>query len=265
MKKHLKLSSFIVFIALVLFTSCEKNVVTNLSLSFATKSFIIGQADSLIAKVTATGDLTKFPVNWTTTNNQVVTVVNGKITGVSSGTASITAKAGDQTATCEVTVNNEIASVMNNGFLIYFGDAIKTGISNLFGVGIAGPSDTLYIYINAPLSSSTSLPVGNYTVLRSINSLTDLVPFSVIPGELYNGDQSFTWYFGSVKSPIYGGNFNMISLVNGTYTIELNLIDSYGNTIYGGFQGLLNYVDKSANLTAVKHFSKSQIQRIPFK
>ncbi len=263
MKKNLKLSSFIALVALFYFTSCTKNEVTNLALSTKTMSFIIGQADSLIATVTASGDISKFPVSWTTSNKNVVSVTNGKITGLAGGTATITAKSGDITASCEVTVNNEMAAVMNAGFLVYLGDAIKTGISNLFAVGIAGPSDTLYFYINAPLTSTLNLPAGNYNVLSVINSEADLVPFSVIPGEVYNGNQVNSWYIGKVESPILEGTFNIISVVNGKYTIELNLIDGYGNTIYGSFQGSLYYYNKSASVNSLIPSVTKSSSKIP--
>lgn len=43
-------------------------------------------------------------VTWSTSAEAVATVENGKVTAVAAGTATITAKAGDKSATCEVTV-----------------------------------------------------------------------------------------------------------------------------------------------------------------
>ncbi|MBE5957297.1 MAG: hypothetical protein E7254_00330 [Lachnospiraceae bacterium] len=48
--------------------------------------------------------LTNGTVTWTSSNNNVATVVNGVVTGVSVGTAVITAKVGSNQATCTVTV-----------------------------------------------------------------------------------------------------------------------------------------------------------------
>jgi hypothetical protein len=263
MKKNLKLSSFIALVALFYFTSCTKNEVTNLALSTKSMSFIIGQADSLIVTVTASGDISKFPVSWTTTNKNVVSVTNGKIIGLAGGTATITAKSGDITASCEVTVNNEIAAVMNVGYLVYFGDVYDTGISNLFEVAIAGPSDTLYFYLNAPKTSTDNLAAGKYNVLTSLNSKADLVPFTVLPGETSNGIQYNSWYVGKVESPVVEGNFNVISVLNGSYTIELNLIDGFGNTIYGSFQGSLYYYDDSAAVTTSVQSATKGLSSLP--
>ena len=47
-------------------------------------------------------------VTWSSSNDAIATVVNGVVTGVTPGEAVITAKAGDKTATCTVTVNSAI-------------------------------------------------------------------------------------------------------------------------------------------------------------
>lgn len=256
-KKCLKQTLLIGLFALFLLSSCEKNVVTNLTLNLTSTNFIIGQSDSIIASVTASGDISKFPVNWTTSDTKVVSVVNGKIKGLSSGTAIITAKSGDITATCEVTVNNEIAIVLDNGHLLYYGDAFESGVSNLFELAIAGPNDTLYFLINAPLIPTTQLAIGDYKVLTSIDSLSDLIPFSIIPGELYNEIKYYSWYFGSVESPLINGDLNVTSINKDNYNIELNFKDGFGNTIYGSFQGTIYYHDESASLASVPSAIKS--------
>lgn len=47
-------------------------------------------------------------VTWSSSNDAIATVANGVVTGVTPGEAVITAKAGDKTATCTVTVNSAI-------------------------------------------------------------------------------------------------------------------------------------------------------------
>jgi len=248
----LKASLFFATVTLFLFAACTKtNEVTNLTLNKSSVSFTLGQTDSLIATITANGDLNKFTVTWTTTDPTVMTVVKGKIVGVSKGTATITAKAGGKTATCNVTVTDEISSVTTKGILVYFGDILGTSISHLFEVGLASPIDTIYLMINAPLTATSSLPVGNYKLLTSLNSLTDLVPYSIIPGELDNDSESFSWYIGnSLQSEIIEGDFNITSLSSSTYTITYNFIDYYGNTISGTYQGSLYYYDETISSTS---------------
>ena len=62
-------------------------------------------------------------VTWSSSNPSVATVTNGKVTGIKEGTATITAKAGEQTATCTVSVT--AAPIVFNGS----GDKVITGIN----------------------------------------------------------------------------------------------------------------------------------------
>ena len=54
--------------------------------------------------ITVSGLAAKAKVSWTTSNDAVATVDNGKITAVKAGTATITATAGSRKAKCNVTV-----------------------------------------------------------------------------------------------------------------------------------------------------------------
>ena len=64
---------------------------------------------------TVTLTATKTPANstqaitWTSSDKAVATVAKGVVTGVAAGTATITAKSGSKTVTCEVTVTQEAA------------------------------------------------------------------------------------------------------------------------------------------------------------
>lgn len=49
-------------------------------------------------------------VSWSSSDKTVATVVNGAVKGIAVGTATITAKAGEKTATCEITVSDVIPS-----------------------------------------------------------------------------------------------------------------------------------------------------------
>jgi hypothetical protein len=66
------------------------------------------------ATLTATvfpSDATVATVKWTSDNNKVATVTEGKVKGVAVGNAIITAKAGEQTAICTVTVKPALIGV----------------------------------------------------------------------------------------------------------------------------------------------------------
>ncbi len=77
--------------------------VTGVSLNKTTLSLAKGASETLTATV-APANATNKTVTWTSDNTAVATVANGKVTAVAAGKAKITAKAGDKTAVCEVTV-----------------------------------------------------------------------------------------------------------------------------------------------------------------
>jgi len=87
----------------------EKKVVpvTSISLNRTTLTMTEGDTQTLSATVKP-DDASDKTVTWTSSNTSVAKVDGGKVTAVAQGTATITAKAGDKTATCAVTVNPKI-------------------------------------------------------------------------------------------------------------------------------------------------------------
>ena len=86
--------------------SIEKFVpVTEVLLDQSALSLKKGDTAALNATVKPDNS-TKRKVTWTSDNEAVASVNDGKVTAISAGKATITAKAGDKTATCEVTVTD---------------------------------------------------------------------------------------------------------------------------------------------------------------
>ena len=76
---------------------------TKITLSSAQENIYVGDSLTLKATVEPTDSLDA--VTWSSSDNTVATVdANGKVTAIGAGKATITATAGNQTATCEVTV-----------------------------------------------------------------------------------------------------------------------------------------------------------------
>ena len=99
--------------------------VTGVTLDRETLELYTGQSETLTATVEP-GNATNKNVTWQSSNAQVATVENGKVTAVAAGTATIYATAADgsgKTATCTVTVLVPVSSVtMSRGSLrIYEG------------------------------------------------------------------------------------------------------------------------------------------------
>ena len=77
--------------------------VTGITLDKTTAELEIGATETLSATVTP-DDATDKSVTWTTSDANIATVENGVVTAVAAGNATITAQAGEHTATCAVTV-----------------------------------------------------------------------------------------------------------------------------------------------------------------
>ena len=77
--------------------------VTSVTLNKTTASLKAGETVTLTATVKP-DDATDRTVTWSTSDASVATVSDGVVTAKKVGSATITAKAGDKTATCTVTV-----------------------------------------------------------------------------------------------------------------------------------------------------------------
>ena len=86
--------------------SCNQNVPTqqveSISLSKASLQLTVGQTETLVA-TTNPQDAT---ITWNSSNPAIAVVVNGQVTGVGNGTAVVVATAGNQLASCVVTVGD---------------------------------------------------------------------------------------------------------------------------------------------------------------
>lgn len=77
--------------------------VTGITIDKTTAELEIGETETLTATVNP-DDATDKSVTWTTSDANIATVENGVVTAVAAGNATITAQAGEHTATCAVTV-----------------------------------------------------------------------------------------------------------------------------------------------------------------
>ena len=90
--------------------------VSGITLNKTALNLTIGASESLVATISPSNATNK-NVEWTSSNTNVATVdTTGKVTGVSSGSATITVKTKDgaKVATCNVTVKNPVISANEN-------------------------------------------------------------------------------------------------------------------------------------------------------
>jgi len=267
MKNTIKINLLIATMAVLAFSACTENEVSNVSISKNTLTLNIGQIDSLFADTDYSGNIVPSIV-WTSDNNAVVTVKDGEIEALKKGTALIKATAGDKSATCTVTVDDKIEPLMTQGELWYYGDGYGIEVSNNFVVylgsaGInmtdfSGEGQVMYLEFNTGLGSVTNLPSGTYTIVDANPDL--FTPSTMVSGFEYDSYLYGTWYFGNTTNSVIAGSAVVTQNTGNKYAIQYDFIDQYGNNIKSTFNGTLNYFDGTQNQEIISA-AKRKVQK----
>lgn len=159
--------------------------VESISLNKSEISLNVGGTETLTATVLPENATDK-TVTWETSNTEVATVANGVVTGVAKGEATITAKAGDKTATCKVSVNETVVEVpsitITNGetATMNTGDTLQLNatVENLEGtVAWTSSNDEVATVSNAGLV--TALADGEVTITAAIGEIKDTIVITI--------------------------------------------------------------------------------------
>lgn len=101
-------------LVLLLLVSCQKKEqvipVSSVSINQTMVELVIGETIQLSATVSPS-DATDKSISWSSSNQAIATVANGKVTAVAEGAANITASCGGQSATCSVTITIPVESI----------------------------------------------------------------------------------------------------------------------------------------------------------
>lgn len=250
-----------------LFSSCETNKVNKVTLSKSTMSLVLGEVNYLDVDVDYDGDITP-NIEWTSSNSNVATVSDdGEIQALAEGTTVITAEAGDKTATCVITVSNEISENFTEGAVIYYADYYKKGVSNNYSLFLVGSTDTLYLEFNTALDVTDNIPTGTYTVTDSDDKTYQ--PSTVVA---YN-------FENNIGSVFYSGQYFITAITEGivvvtnngnnNYKIEYDLTDYMGNILSGTYTGVLGYIDESGSASGIsvapqtiRRMDRSKIRKV---
>ena len=133
--------------------------VTSVTLSNTSASLKVGETVTLSATVNPS-DATDKTVTWTTSDATVATVSNGVVTAKKLGTATITAKAGDKTATCSITV---IPTPVTSVTLSKTSASLKVG-ETVTLTATVNPSDATDKTVTWTTSDATVATVSNGVV-----------------------------------------------------------------------------------------------------
>lgn len=189
--------------------------VTSVSLNHPTASLLVGETAQLTATVLP-DNATDKAVTWTSSNTEIATVENGLVTAISAGEATITATAGECSATCTVTV----AVPFSYGGMCM--EAVTGGT-----IGISNPNQFTIEYKveNKDWSSSSntsitiSVKAGERVWFRGQNATYTTGDsekgFNLTSINCYNGD---FYLYGNMMSLIYGDEYEGKTELAGEYT-----------------------------------------------
>ena len=95
--------------------------------------------------ITATATPAEATLTWESSDEAVATVVNGVVTPVGAGIATITAKSGDVTATCEVFVGNEVdLGTKTDDYTVQNYDILKGTLDDSYAISIPNDSKVTF-------------------------------------------------------------------------------------------------------------------------
>lgn len=108
-------------------------------------------------------------INWSSSNNEIATVENGIVTGISEGTVTITAQVGNYTATCAVTVNKKI--IKATGITLSDASVVLEEGENIVLTATVTPNDVTDKTVSWS-SNNTSVATVNNGVVKAISAGT---------------------------------------------------------------------------------------------
>ena len=125
----------------VSFKAMVSKPVNGISLDKDEATLTEGKSMTLVATVSP-DDATDKTVTWSSSNTSVATVVDGVVTAIALGTATITATAGGYSATCVVTVEAKVVDGIDNSEIINHKSEI---IYDLQGRRVLNPTKGIYL------------------------------------------------------------------------------------------------------------------------
>ena len=159
--------------------------VTGVTLDKSALTITKGKTATLTATV-APDNATDKTVTWETSDADVATVENGTVTAKKVGTATITAKAGDKSATCTVTVTNSGVKIAENA---YYVESELTGLTN----------DAKFVIKYGDQSKEIQQTLGQILNGAGIGSITGKLHFAIKPVTVEASELDFTKFVIETK------------------------------------------------------------------
>ncbi len=207
-------------LASVGFSSCKGDepvdqaiAVQSISLNKSTMALAIGSTETLQATINPDNASNK-TVTWASSNNTIATVdTEGKVTALADGTVTITAQAGDKTATCAVTISDNVVAVSS---VSIDKTTLKLTISEsetlLTTILPANATDQTVTWscnnANATVDATgkvTALANGTAVITAAVGSITATCSITILDGVRING---LIWAKSNISDAHYQWNRN---------------------------------------------------------
>lgn len=213
-------------------TVTVKQPVQSITVTPATAEVEVGKTVTLTAEVLPENATDK-SVSWTSSDETIATVENGQVTGVKAGTVTITAQAGDKTATCSITI--KAVEIPFHSAEVYFSvshddqflKAEKTGAVMALQKLTVPYFDLSQYGLGAFSLPTTHADCGKPTMLHLYIYATEVLYYGLKPEEAGNG--YLAQYLGSDVFAVSGGPGSVC--VDQFWGMDMNL-NYYHNYIF---------------------------------
>ena len=287
MKSITKLNFIILSIATIFLFSCQKNEVTDISLSKSAITLNVGQSDFTIVSVTTSGEISKQPITYTVADSKVLSIneddsqdnsttsgstVSKKIafTALAVGTTDIIIRSGSKSINCQVTVNQtsyNFKKILAANWGDYYDIGTNNFTINLFenglsidSTGISGTGTRLRLELNVPISQNT-IEEGTFNSSENgemntffpggyVISQTDTIPVGSYTQTFTKNDITTT--------PITGGSYK-ITASGSNFIIEGNLTTSTNEVIHFYYTGAISLDDRKNTVQIYPTLTKGEL------
>lgn len=210
--------------------------VTSLSISPTTLSLNGSTPQSITATVVPSGST----VTWSSSDSSIATVVGGVVTGVSNGSCTITASAGDLSATCSVAVSGfatleSISAVYTQSGTVYDTDSLDSLKADLVVTATYSDSSTETVpstdyVLSGTLAEGTSTITVSYggkttTFNVTVTEFVILYPLTdrnvTVSGntlEISNGNH--------VKYTVTSSQYGFVNITSGEISSNANIVNN---------------------------------------
>jgi hypothetical protein len=284
MKQLTKTSLFLALMMLLTLSSCQKNEVTDLTISKSAITLKVGLSDTLVTTASWSGDISKQPMTLTSSDTTIATVKEIAPKDVSinkagsftksiaikarkAGTTNVTVEVGGKTAICQITVSQTNLS-FSQIFASNWSDYYDVGtnnftfhlLENTLQVDTAGKihgiGNLLFIDFNVPITQNT-IAEGYFTASNKFEANTFL-PSEISNNQIY-GSYIKTFGKDSITTTLVQDGHYSITAVGKNYRIDGELITTKNEVIHFSYSGSIPLANREIPVEITPDFTQGRL------